>query len=92
MKLPPKARAIHKNQGQLPVRCYRIHKTGKSINILMRPSQAIEIAANIMRKVQLLVDEGKTSEGIVKLWSLDGKNVNFGMGLMNERGSKKSHN
>ena len=79
MKLPPKTRERHKDQGQLRVKCNRIFPASGNLNILLRPSEAIQVAQNICAKMQLLIDGGLADERTVKMWSTGDDNLRFGL-------------
>jgi hypothetical protein len=79
MALPPKARASHKEQGQLRMKCNRIYKTRETINILLRPAEAVTALSNMMKKVNLLVENGLADEWTIKLWSTGGNSLQFGL-------------
>lgn len=88
--LPPKALARHRTEGQLNTKCHRVYKTGKSLNLLLTRSEAIKVAANILRKANLLDEENLADEWTVKLWSIDGRSVKFGLEAMRQGSPKKS--
>jgi hypothetical protein len=88
--LPPKALARHKDEGQLNTKCHRVYKTGKSLNLLLTRSEAIKVAANILRKANLLDDEGLADELTVKLWATDERSLKFGLEPMKQGSRKKS--
>ncbi len=74
MNLPPKAQARHRKESQVPVRCNAIRKTGRSINIYLRPNEAIQVARSLLRKALLLIEEGELDDGwAIKVWNV-GKN------------------
>jgi hypothetical protein len=88
--LPPKALARHRAEGQLNTKCHRVYKTGESLNLLLTRSKAIKVAANILRKANLLDDENLADEWTVKLWSIDGRSVKFGLEAIKRRIRKES--
>jgi len=79
MELPPKALELHRKETQLPTKCNRIYTAADNINVLMRPSEALQVAANMLKKVQLLMDHGLADEWAVKLWSTGGDKIKFGL-------------
>ena len=60
------------------MRCHRIYNAQKSINILLKPSEAIKIVNNITRKVNLLIEKGLADEFTLKLWSTGSDSLKFG--------------
>jgi len=88
--LPPKALARHRSEGQLNTKCHRVYKTGKSVNILLTRSEAIKVAANILRKASLLDDENLDCEWTIQLWTTDGSSLKFGLKPMKKGTRRKS--
>lgn len=86
-KLPPKALARHRAEGQLTIKCHRIYKTGKSVNVLLDWPEAIKAATNILMKSRLLDEEGLAGDWTVRLWNVGGERLNFG--LAPKKGSRK---
>ena len=53
----------------------------------MKPTEAMKVATGILRKANLLVDEGLTNEWVVRIWHTGGDKVKFG--FAEPRGSRK---
>lgn len=80
-QLPPDVLARHRAQGQLPVKCHRVYKASNSINVLLTPTQAMELVSNLMKKTKFLVDEGLSGEWTIQMWSAGGKSKSVRFGL-----------
>jgi hypothetical protein len=78
-KISPALMAAHRAQGQLPVKCHRVYTAEGSINILMLPAEAVKVANNIVKKMQLIIEHGQADEVTVKLWSASGDSLKFGL-------------
>jgi hypothetical protein len=50
MKLPPKARARHKEEGQAKVRCNALYKTQKNLNVKLKATQALQLAKGLIQR------------------------------------------
>ena len=89
-KLPPHARERHLKEGQLNTKCHRVYKARKNLNLLLTRSEAIKVAANILRKANLLDDENLADQWTVKLWNTGGDSINFGFAPMKKGTRGKS--
>jgi len=74
----------HAKQGNPHVVCNALYKTGKNINYLLTPSQAIEHAQNILQKAQLILDHD-LDDAAVHVWNQGDANEKLYVGLNTAR-------
>lgn len=74
----------HKLQGNLKVRCNALYKNRDNVNALLTAGQAIELAYNLLRKAQIIIDHD-LSDAAVHLWNQGSENERLYCGLNTAR-------
>ncbi|MEX0977269.1 MAG: hypothetical protein WDZ48_00360 [Pirellulales bacterium] len=68
MALPEKARPRHKAEGNPKVKCNAQYTANDNWNCKLKANEAIQLARHLLKKAQLLVEEG-LDDFSVHLWS-----------------------
>jgi hypothetical protein len=70
----------HRAAGQLPVKCNSLYVKNGNFNCYLTPSQAVQVAHNILEKAQLILDHEIEDTG-VRLWVANPKSGRVYFGL-----------
>lgn len=74
----------HREQGNPSVECNALYKAIDSLNCYLTPTQAIELAQNLLQKAQLILDNN-IEDAVVHVWNKGQANEKVYCGLTKRR-------
>jgi hypothetical protein len=75
-------------EGNPSVRCNALSKTRKSVNVYLKPVQAIEFARHLLQKAQLVLQEN-IEDAVVQVWNVGEDNESLSIGLTQARKGRR---